>query len=328
MKALLFVLILLVFPIIVVAQYPPAAGQLGSSAISSDSSCFVDWANQCQIVRGFLSIADTNATDLGSNHASYGLETDAIGYADNSVVSLGDAGVALIGFSQPIVDGNGFDFAVFENSFTDYFLELAFVEVSSDGINFFRFPSFSLSDTLSQVAAFGDLDPAKIHNLAGKYRGMYGMPFDLDDILDDPLLDKQNIGFVRIVDVVGSINPLYGSRDSEGRIINDPWPTLFASSGFDLDAVGVIHNQTHNGIAENQFRVMVFPNPSSDIIHVLPKVDENYNVIITDGMGRSVIEFNNLTGVKKINVDFLPNGMYFLHVFSNQQSAVISIMVQ
>ena len=44
-----------------------------------------------------------------------------------------------------------------------------------------------------------------------------------------------------IVDVVGSIDPLYATHDSLGNIVIDPWPTAFASGGFDLDGMGVIH---------------------------------------------------------------------------------------
>ena len=40
---------------------------------------------------------------------------------------------------------------------------------------------------------------------------------------------------------VGSINPLYATYDSLGNMVNDPWPTNGASSGCDLDAVGVIN---------------------------------------------------------------------------------------
>ena len=43
-----------------------------------------------------------------------------------------------------------------------------------------------------------------------------------------------------MVDVVGSIDPMYGTRDSLGNLINDPWPTPFATGGFDLDAVAVL----------------------------------------------------------------------------------------
>ena len=123
------------------AQYPPAAGQAGSTAVPHDSACFIDWAISCNIVRGFVNISDTTIVVASSNCASYGAEADVAGIADNVVVSLGDSGIADVFFSVPLADGNGFDFAVFENPLNDSFLELAFVEVSSDGINFFRIPA-------------------------------------------------------------------------------------------------------------------------------------------------------------------------------------------
>jgi hypothetical protein len=53
-------------------------------------------------------------------------------------------------------------------------------------------------------------------------------------------LDVNAVQAVRIVDVVGAISPLYATPDSLGNIVNDPWPTAFASGGFDLDGVAVI----------------------------------------------------------------------------------------
>jgi hypothetical protein len=41
---------------------------------------------------------------------------------------------------------------------------------------------------------------------------------------------------------VGTLLPSHARRDSLGNVINDPWPTPFESSGFDLDAVAVLAN--------------------------------------------------------------------------------------
>jgi hypothetical protein len=153
---------------------------------------------------------------------------------------LGDGGCATLYFNEPVTDGPGPDFAVFENAFTDSFLELAFVEVSSDGINFFRFGAVSLTRTDEQVGPYGSLDARNINNLAGKYRSGYGTPFDLEE-LDEPAgLDIAAIHWIRIVDVIGILDEKAGSIDAQGNMINDPWPTPFASGGFDLDAAGVI----------------------------------------------------------------------------------------
>ena len=221
--------------------YAPAAGQSGSTAIACNDPQFVEWASGISLQRGPMDIGNPSA-----GLASYGQPEDALGPATTSavshVVSLGDGGSATLSFDRPITNGPGNDFAVFENGVTDTFLELAFVEVSSDGKNFFRFPSVSLTQTTTQVGAFGTLDPTNLNDLAGKYRGGYGTPFDLSELDGvSPLLDVNAITEVRLVDVVGSIQDAYASYDSQGHKINDPWTTSFASSGFDLTGVGVIN---------------------------------------------------------------------------------------
>lgn len=225
--------------------FAPAAGQPGSTAIYKDSSIIVSWASGIEIYRGYVRIDDPSFTYNGSNRASYGYPTIAVGAAQESsydVVSLGDGGYAILSFDRPILNGPGPDFAVFENSFSDTFLELAFVEVSSDGERFVRIPAISLTQTQTQVGGFGTIDPTNIHNFAGKYRQGYGTPFDLDDIADSTGIDINNIRFVKIIDVVGSIDEQYCTYDSQGNKVNDPWPTPFNSSGFDLDAVAVINS--------------------------------------------------------------------------------------
>lgn len=226
--------------------YAPAAEQPGSTAIHYDSTSIVGWARGYQdLVRG---PADKSNPGLGN--VSYGSGTDALDASDGeqnsslTVVSLGDGGRITLTFERPIANGSGPDFAVFENGISDSFLELAFVEVSSDGLNFTRFRAVSLTQTATQVDAFprlDELDPTDLYNLAGKYRVGFGTPFDLAELTGTPGLDINNVTHVRIVDVVGSINPLYGSLDSLSNLINDPWPTVFGTGGFDLDAVGVLN---------------------------------------------------------------------------------------
>lgn len=221
------------------AQYAPAAGQAGSTALHKDSVLWADWgATPYLWSRG---PQDISQPQLGL--ASNGQPAAAAGPAgDGTVFSLGDGGQASYYIHPPIIDGTGPDFAIFENGFSDSFLELAFVEVSSNGLDFVRFPAVSLTDTAQQIGGFGALEASKIHNLAGKYRANYGTPFDLSELADSSRVDINNIAYVRIVDVVGHIGE-YGSDDSRGRVINDPWPTPFPSSGFDLDALGVIHQR-------------------------------------------------------------------------------------
>ena len=300
-------------------SYAPPAEQSGTTAIPSNSPLFVNWASNAIIERGFINIEDPSATDQGSNYASFGTNTNAVGIADNSVVSLGDAGEAILTFEQPITNKIGYDFAVFENSFSDTYLELAFVEVSSDGINYFRFPSHSETQTQTQVAGFGNLEATYLYNLAGKYREAFGTPFDLDEIDDDPLLDKNNITHVKLIDVVGSINPTYGSYDSQGNIINDPFPTPFYSSGFDLDAVGVINEKELGVNKEESLRISFYPNPAENYLNFQGNIalDE---LFIYDSSGIQIKHVKQIISGQQINISEIPSGMYFIKAVTASKS--------
>ncbi len=252
------------------AQYAPAAGEAGSTAIHKDSSIIQGWAISCEVERGFIQISDTAKEDGGSNRVSSGEAAFATGIANGYTVSLGDGGNAVLTFESPIHNGPGADFVVFENglsSGTDpiqYFLELAFVEVSSNGTRFVRFPAVSLTQTSSQINGFGFLEPVNLYNLAGKYTKNYGTPFDLSDLVDSMEIDLDNITHVKVVDVTGSLIPNFASYDSKGNMINDPYPTPFASGGFDLDGVGVIHIDKPTVVnKENHLQnIFLFPNPA------------------------------------------------------------------
>ncbi|WP_158844028.1 T9SS type A sorting domain-containing protein [Algibacter sp. L1A34] len=246
-------------------SYAPSASADGTTAIHRDSDVFKSWATGVTVVRG-----PQNITNPTGDLANFGVPENAIDKSNDQIVSLGDGGTAILTFSIPIVNNAGFDFAVFENSFDGLFLELGFVEVSSDGVTFFRFPSHSQTQTETQVASFGNLDATYINNLAGKYRGSYGTPFDLDDITDNILLDKSAITHVKIIDVIGTIDPTYATYDSYGNIVNDPYATPFGSSGFDLDAVGVINEATGLSLdAVNKANALsLYPNPAVSKLYV------------------------------------------------------------
>ena len=238
--------------------------------VHKDSSLITGWANTCIVERGYINISDTTKTDQGSNRASVGDLANAAGPADGSIVSLGDGGIATYILASPLSDANGPDFAVFENGFKEmmppnlWFLELAVVEVSSDGQNFVRFPSISNTQSQSQVPSFGQLHPDSLHNLAGKYTLFKGTPFDLKELKDSASVDIYNITHIRIIDVVGSLNENFGTQDSRGNMINDPFPTPFWSGGFDLDAVAFLGNSTGRfEQRDEQASVQVFPNPVS-----------------------------------------------------------------
>ncbi|MBN1337988.1 MAG: T9SS type A sorting domain-containing protein [Bacteroidales bacterium] len=306
-----------------VGQFPPPAGQEGTTAIHADSSAFIAWAVNCQVERGFLNIAWPD-----SGFVSFGSDAHATGAPDNAVVSLGDAGTAVLTFNEPIVDGPGFDFAVFENSFSDDYLELAFVEVSSDGVNFVRFDAVSLTQTTLQVDAFGLIETEKINNLAGKYRLFYGTPFNLEELEGMTNLDINHVTHVRIADVTGCIQDSFASFDSQGNRVNDPWPTAFPSGGFDLDAIGVIHNKSHPGISEDLFRsIEVYPNPAGSyiVLKLPPSWGSRVWINVFDITGKQLSSFScaallSETGKIRMDISCLPVGLYFISIHTGDAS--------
>ncbi|MCB0737770.1 MAG: T9SS type A sorting domain-containing protein [Bacteroidetes bacterium] len=286
------------------AQYDPAAGKEGSLAISADSNVFIDWANECVLKRGPM-----DASDVSKGYSNLGDEKDALGKPNSEIVTLGDGGMATLSFSYPITNGTGADFAVFENSFSDTYLELALVEVSSNGKDFVRFPCISLTDTAQQIGPFGTLNPTKIQNLAGKHRGMYGTPFDLEVLKDSNAINIDSITHVRIIDVVGSIDPKYGNRDRHGRLINDPWPTDFEAGGFDLDAVGVIHSLNPNSVQEI-ISVKLFPNPCNSCHTIrIEGIEQEKELTLLNLNGQKV---NTSIATSELEVSGLKPGCYLL----------------
>jgi hypothetical protein len=244
---------------------------------------------------------------------NYGIESDALGIADDHVISLGDGGIATLTFDPPIKNGSGFDFAVFENGMGDNFLELAFTEVSSDGVRFVRFPSVSLTPEDLQVTTFGFLDARKINNLAGKYRVFYGTPFDLEEIKDSSGIDIMHITHVRIRDVVGCVNDSvieFVSFDSQGHRINDPWPTEFHTGGFDLDAVGVIHEVSQSMNEKQKPFVNIYPNPCSDRLHIMIPEGSSAAFQLVNLLGDVMIIREKLSESNFIDLTGLCQGLY------------------
>jgi len=295
----------------------------GSTAIHKDSSIFVNWACECVVNRGFIDIADTTKTHFGTNKASFGNDTLAIGKADGvlNVVSLGDGGIATLTFSNPITNEDGWDFAVFENGFIEptnpelAFLELAFVEVSSDGENFFRFPCVSNISVENQIRTFDKINTNQINNLAGKYPSNYGTPFDLEDLREfENQINLNNITHLKLIDVVGTINSDFANFDMNGNIINDPYPTAFASGGFDLDAVGVINQKI---ISENPNQVLIYPNPSKNYLNIESSYNF-YEIKIYDFYGNLMLNFSDIK-TTHIEISTLPQGMYFIGLVSEKK---------
>ncbi len=303
------------------AQFAGPAETPGSTAMHQDSSAFVNWATQCQVNLGLVDIANPF-----SGFANSGDYLSPLGFPDGMCVSLGDSGVATLTFTQAISNGPGPDFAVFENGFSDQFLELGFVEVSSDGMNFTRFPATSNTPTDTQIGPFTEVgDATLLHNLAGKYRANFGTPFDLEELSGTPGLDPSAITHVRIVDVVGKISGTHVQYDANLNPINDPYPTAFPSGGFDLDAIGVIHQQPL-GVSENSSNdVLVFPNPanSGKQIHILSKLSITQLRLIAPNGKLLLISTNNF-----LDLGQTPSGMYFLEIQAGESISTQKIIVE
>ena len=313
-------------PVALWAQFAPAQDQPGTTAMHADSSAFVAWATDCTVERGPMRI-DKPENGL----ASYGADSLALGMPGGTydVVSLGDGGTATLTFESPIYNGEGPDFAVFENGFANavnpdtWALELGFVEVSSDGVNFFRFPAVTYVQTETQLGNAGSIVPAQLHNFASKYGAFYGTPFDLDEVEDNELLDKNRITHIRIVDVVGNIDPEYATKDSEGHIVNDPWPTAFASSGFDLDAVGVIYDLAHYSVEDNEAdAIALYPNPVKDRLMV--KAENLQSVEIYNLVGQQVM----VSTSDIVDMGVLNQGIYFARINADGKTVTKRVVKQ
>ena len=309
-----------------VAQFAPAAGIEGSTAISKDSEVLVAWATGCTLQRGYMDIAipDSGYTTVGS-------ENSAIGAAgQNGVVSLGDSGMATLTFAQTIYNGPGYDFAVFENGFYTgaplAFLEYAFVEVSSDGVNFFRFPVTSHLPDTTQMAMEGS-DCSLVNNLAGKYVFGYGTPFDLEELKNEPGLDVNAITHIRVIDVVGSVGT-HATHDQHGTRINDPYPTPFASGGFDLDAVGVIHatgiSTAIKDVMPGSIAFTVYPNPSSGnvFVHVNNELI-GLPITVHDITGKILLQQVVPSYNWQLSTDGFSKGLYFVSIANHITKLVI-----
>ncbi|MFT6500936.1 MAG: hypothetical protein ACJASQ_001046 [Crocinitomicaceae bacterium] len=297
-------------------SFAPEPGVLGSTAIHKDSSVFVTWANNAVVTRGPMNLPVPSV-----GNATYGIDSDATGQADGTgVVSLGDGGSVVLTFPAPINNGVGPDFAVFENGFTDHYIELAFVEVSSDGTNFYRFESTSEIQTEVQLTNFDTVNCRYVNNFAGKYRARYGTPFDLEELALTPGLNVNAITHVKIIDVVGTLDPAYARYDGQGTITNDPYPTSFDSGGFDLDAVGVIH-AAELGLIEEGLSVSIYPNPTTGILFI--EGNQEYAIQVFNSEGRLLID---TTIDQKIDLSEFESGIYYVAIHSKESKFVKRIV--
>lgn len=70
----------------------------------------------------------------------------------------------------------------------------------------------------------------------------------------------------------------------------------------------------------------LYPNPTQDFINLNPKsFTEEYKLRLFDSSGKNLLESNN-TGPSKVNLEFLPNGVYILQFIANNQIQTYKII--
>jgi len=232
----------LLLPALAVAQFTDN-GQVNNEYMRDDSQLGFWASTVIDYSRGYQ---DYQQPELG--YSSYGSEGDILG-SEGTAFSLGDGGFITVGFDQEISNGPGDDFVVFENGFEweGVYMELGFVEVSSNGTDFSRLPA--LCRHTEQPGSWDTSDPAEFYNLAGNFVG--GTGFDLQDLITSGdahvaagLVDIDHIIFVRVVDVVGDVADGGATQDFLGRAVADPYPTVSESCGMDITGVAGIHAGT------------------------------------------------------------------------------------
>ncbi|MGD7653754.1 MAG: PEP-CTERM sorting domain-containing protein [Verrucomicrobiales bacterium] len=213
------------------SSYSDDPGNAHDAPVSKTDSSIMMWAST---VIDYAPTANVSAS-YTNPETGYG----CLGDLTTAEISSGAApGSITVGFDAAITNGTGADFAVFENGFTfgsGLFMELAYVEVSSNGTDFVRFDSISTNTVpVAGSGGFSSWDTTNVYNLAGKHASGWGTPFDLDELTGNSLVTAglvylDHIQYIRLVDIPGSGD----YTDSLGNPIYDAYYTT-GSGGYDF----------------------------------------------------------------------------------------------
>ncbi|MCC7429624.1 T9SS type A sorting domain-containing protein [bacterium] len=269
--------------------------------------------------------ADSLVLFVAGNGASFGqnfLPNNVLGFPDtlatsfvpsaneNQILSLGANGQIILGFfNNPIIDGNGFDFTVFENVFyvfgdtTDPFRETAVVSVSKDGLFFFDFPY-----NPQTLAGLAGLNPTNGNQNPQNFLVSGGDSFDLQTVGLDTAY------FVKLTDT--------------GNLVIDGSDN-FSGGDFDLDAIvginfaGSPSKTTETTNLKNSFVISnVFPNPTNAQVNFTFSGEETFGKVkIFNLLGKTIFEQTMLLNKQfswKIQEN-IASGIYVLQVQSKNE---------
>lgn len=220
------------------------------------------------------------------------------------VCSLGFGGEIIVGIKDNyIINGQGYDFKIFENVFINpinkkYFVEPAIVSVSQDGINFIDFPYDynTLEGCAGTLPTLNDTINNNLDNLGGN-------SFDLSDI------GLEYIKYIKIKDITQ-------------LIANDPNHIYYDAvlTGFDLDAVVAkyttidINTSVQDDLSNAEFRNKLNIIKQNNKIIINSKLNlKDCQIFVFDILGNVVfaktIDMNN---------SYYQNQLEFENLSSNQ----------
>jgi len=74
-----------------------------------------------------------------------------------------------------------------------------------------------------------------------------------------------------------------------------------------------------SGISEqNLFNALIYPNPASNLVHIVPSLEGNYSVDLIDNSGRVLLSKSIENDICKLDINTLNAGNYFIRVTSGK----------
>jgi hypothetical protein len=125
------------------------------------------------------------------------------------------------------------------------------------------------------------------------------------------------VQYIRITDVVGSLSDPLARYDSKHKRINDPWPTPFPQSGFDLDAVAILRSVKNHITAEKGSTVMIYPNPASSRVFIRFIDASDRTVSIYNSSGKIVSDRISDGSECELDVSGFGKGLYLIKIRDN-----------